>query len=91
MNSIGPLGDLDKFVSDAADDIVLNISSEDKKKLLEQPDYSRHHFGFGMYIRNHYIYSKEGGMPLPGFLADSVSHKIFDRVIELLKQEQAND
>lgn len=65
--------------------LLSELKEEDKKVLLENPDYSLHHFGFGLYIRNQYIHGKD----LDFFFvqADDLSHDVFEELIRLLKEE----
>lgn len=79
--------DKDKFVQETAEDVIKNLTDEDKASLLQHSDYVEHHFGLGLYIRNHYIHGKPVNATKFPFGADGASHEIFDRVIELLKEE----
>ena len=75
--------DLQQFIERSAEDLIRNLSEEDKAALLQNPEYADHHFGLGMYIRNHYIYNNQE-LRLPAVLADGLSHKIFDQIISIL-------
>ena len=48
--------DTEVFITKATEDLVRNLSEEDKAALLKNPEYADHHFGLGMYIRNHHIH-----------------------------------
>lgn len=76
--------DQQRFIEKSAEDLIRNLSEEDKAALLQNPEYADHHFGLGMYIRNHYIYTNQD-LRLPAIMADGLSHKIFDYVILALK------
>ena len=73
-----------QFIEKSAEDLIRNLSEEDKAALLQKPEYKDHHFGLGMYIRNHYIYTNQD-LRLPAVMADGLSHKIFNQVISILK------
>ena len=73
------------------------LSDEDKKALLENPDYIDHHFGYGMYIRNEYIHSGKMKDPeqntdpndpyYPYIHPDNLSEIIFEKIIEKIKKQ----
>ncbi len=72
-------------INEIADLEIRKLSEDDKKALLEHPDYQEHHFGYGMYLRNEYVHSgrlKEDSMLC---LPDDLSEKIFMRIIRKLK------
>ena len=76
--------DQQQFIETSAEDLIRNLSEEDKVALLRNPEYADHHFGLGMYIRNHYIYTNQD-LRLPAVMADGLSHKILDQAISILK------
>ncbi|MDD6489780.1 MAG: DUF4116 domain-containing protein [Clostridia bacterium] len=45
-----------KNYEEAAAECAVALTDEDKKNLQLHIDYSYHHFGYGMYLRNHYMY-----------------------------------
>ena len=75
----------DKFVADTVNDAISKLTDADKKELLEHPDPVDHHFGYGMYIRNHYIHGKE--LPFPVAFADDSSTEIVDEIIKKVQLE----
>jgi len=79
--------DQQQFIETSAEDLIRNLSEEDKAALLQSPEYTDHHFGLGMYIRNHYIYT-DPDLRLPAIMADGLSRKIFDQAILILKTKQ---
>ena len=81
--------DQQQFIETSAEDLIRNLSEEDKAALLQNPEYTDHHFGLGMYIRNHYIYTNQD-LRLPAVMADGLSHKIFDQAISILKIKAEN-
>ncbi len=78
-----------EFVEYVSQDVLLQLSDEDKDFLLEHPDPIDHHFGLGLYIRNNYIHGKKLGFFI--FRPDSLSTTIVGRVIEMLQGEKFGD
>lgn len=78
-----------EFVEYVAQDVLLQLSDEDKDFLLEHPDPIDYHFGLGLYIRNNYIHGKKLGFFV--FRPDSLSTTIVGRVIEMLQGEKFGD
>ena len=74
-----------EFVKKTAEDAFSKLSKKDKKALLEHPDPVDHHFGYGMYIRNHYIHGKE--LPFPVAFADDLSAEIVEEIIKKVQLE----
>lgn len=70
-----------KYVSDIAKKIIEELSDNDRKELLKDSNYINHHFGFGMYIRNNYIYEKIDIK----IDADEMSADIFYEILKQLK------
>ncbi len=89
IQAMAKIDDMDVFQRTVAEHLAKNLSEEDKKTILEDPKYERHHFGFGMYIRNKYIHgrniqaNKGKGFVMP---ADSISADIFHELVEILKK-----
>ncbi len=71
-------------VLDIARQEVKIISEKDKQHYLNHPDYDDHHFGYGMYLRNNYIYGKVKVLE-----PDEMSEDIFEMIISLLKKDKA--
>ncbi len=72
--------EIEKLVDKLADDIINNLDKKMIKKLKRRPKYD--HFGFGLYIRNNYIYNNEQIKYM--IEADDLSSEIYDRIIEKL-------
>lgn len=70
-----------KWEFDIALDCIRQMNEESRKFLLAHMDYTEHHFGLGMFIRNHYIHSsnKHGN-----FEADSESSVVFGIILTIL-------
>lgn len=77
--------DYSKKLECIVDDIINNLTKIEKKKLLHHSNYNDYHFGFGLYIRNHYIYNH---FDLNMIEPDDLSEEIFNRVVEKLKVEK---
>ena len=71
-------------VFDIARQEITIMSEEDKAYYLNHPDYDEHHFEYGMYLRNNYIYGK-----LKVLEPDNMSEDIFETIISLLKKDKA--
>ena len=78
------LEEYNRFIEESANDLLKSLSKEDKEALQKAPDYATQHFGLGLYIRNKYVHGRSADDALP-FRADTVSHMIYDRMIEKLQ------
>ena len=75
-----------EFIEQTVEDAYSKLTEKDKQTLLEHPDPVDHHFGYGMYIRNHYIHGKELSFPVP--FADSLSSVIVERIIKKIQENK---
>lgn len=75
---------VESFLTETATDIVSKLDDDDKQFLLENPDYTEHHFGFGLWIRNTYIH--DHNLPVVFCQPDELSALVFDRVIQMLSE-----
>lgn len=75
------------FLQETAESLIRDNSEEDKEAILQNPDYTQHHFWLGLYIRNRYLYTRPETERLP-FRADKISRDIFERSVEILQQGQ---
>ena len=48
-----------KLVNRIANDCIANMSDDIKLKFSGNPNPYDFHFGYGLYIRNHYIYNRD--------------------------------
>ncbi len=70
---------------------VSTLSDEDKAFLLNHPDYLDHHFGYGMYLRNEYVYSgvlderDDDGLPML-YIADDLSEILFNEIVNRIRK-----
>lgn len=74
-----------RFLQETAESLIRDISEEDKEAILQDPDYTHHHFWLGLYIRNRYIYTRPETERLP-FRADKISRDVFERSVKLLQE-----
>ncbi len=74
-----------EFINETATDAVSKLTKKDRKALLDNPDPIDHHFGYGIYIRNHYIHNKE--LPFPAVSADNLSTEIVAEIIKRVQKE----
>ena len=64
-----------------------HLSEQDKNYLINNPNPSDYHFGYGMYIRNHYCHSLKDGLVISN--PDEFSHTVIERIIDRLLPEDA--
>lgn len=76
----------EEFIESVAAKCIAKLSEEDKKVLIDNPDPSVHHFGYGLYIRNKYLHGKNLPMSVQFYPKDDLSSMILERIIEILKE-----
>ncbi len=76
----------DKYVDEVANKCFSELTDEDKQAFREHPNPYEHHFGYGMYIRNNYLYGKE--LEFPAMIADNMSHQILEKIIDMCLKEE---
>lgn len=64
------------------------LSEEEKQYLLDHSDYVEHHFFYGLHLRNTYIYRNEKIKDIGFFDADELSHIIFNKIIDAIKNSK---
>ena len=72
------------FIDKTAEKVFAELSPEDKRILVENPDPIMHHFGLGLYIRNEFIYGKDLGWW--AMFPDDLSVEIVGKVIDRCKE-----
>ena len=72
----------EEFIESVANKCVSRLSEEERRLFMADPEPYNYHFGYGMYIRNHYIRNK--GLPIWSFNADDLSHDIIEKIIEMV-------
>jgi serpin B len=77
----------EEFISGVVKDCLANLTEDEKDYLVNNPAYM-HHFGYGMYIRNHYILNKD--FSEAGFYdhPDDLSGDIIDQIISHIRAER---
>ena len=93
IQAMAKIDDMDVFQRTVAEHLAKNLSEEDKKTILEDPEYTKYHFGYGMYIRNQYIHGRNiQANKGKGFCmqADDISAGIFSKLVKILKKEAKN-
>lgn len=73
-----PYEEVENLKSMIADKVIAGLSNKEIDALKESPEYS--HFGFGLYIRNNYIYNNEDIKYK--IEPDDFSFDIFEKIIE---------
>ena len=90
IQEMAKIQDMDEFEKKVAEHVAKNLSVEDKKTILGDPEYERYNFGLGMYIRNNYIYGRNiqanFGMPI---FADSITEDVFHELVKILQNERS--
>lgn len=72
-----------KFIRGVVEDCVLHMKPEDKAYIRENPYSIEYHFGYALYIRNHYIYD-EGSKLDFAYEPDQLSSDIMTYIFSLL-------
>ena len=71
----------DKWALDIAIDCVHNFSDEEIEIIQRQEEIGDYHFGYGMYVRNHYVHPSKYHAYL---IADHVSGRVADFIYTIL-------
>ena len=74
---------IDKLVCELANDIINDLDNNTIEELKLKPEYS--HFGFGLYIRNKYIYNNKKNKYRID--ADHLSSLIYDKILEIISNQ----
>lgn len=76
------------FVRSVGEDCLENLSEDDKEYIREHPYANDYHFGYAMFIRNHYIYNHDLEFEHE---PDSLSGTIMDYIISKLTEYDSSD
>ena len=76
------------FVRDVTEDCLNNLKEEDKEYIREHPYALHYHFGFSLFIRNHYIHGHELKFVHD---PDDLSETIMDHIISRLTEYDNSD
>jgi len=73
-----------KTIEEAAVECAARLTEKDKEALRSHIGYSHHHFGYGLYLRNHYSYLLHNiDLEYPVWDGDSLSPAIYKKIIPL--------
>ena len=76
----------DEFIRAVAEDCINNMSDEDKEYIRKNPVSGEYHFGYALYIRNHYIHGKK--LQFMHFDADTMSSNIMKCIFSILLPDE---
>lgn len=83
---------LNKYIMDVAEDCVKNFNDKDKEYIIDNPCAIDYHFGYCLYIRNHYIYNHDfSDFDDCWVEPDNLSGTIMNVIISLLLTEYDAD
>ena len=74
----------DKWAFDIALDCVRNMPNDQRERIQKEGEIPFYHFGYGVYVRNHYIHSSKKHTY---FMADDVSSAVEDFIYAILCPE----
>lgn len=77
-----PYKETNDLLNEIASDVIKNLDEETINNLKTNPEYN--HFGFGLYIRNNYIYNNE--KIKYRIEPDSFSEEIYNKILEKLSK-----
>ncbi len=73
-----------KTYKEAAIKCAAALSDKDKEYIRLHIDYTAHHFGYGLYLRNHYSYLLKGGND---FDRDRLGREIYLKILPIIFHE----
>lgn len=79
--------DEDKWAFDIALDCVRNMTDEERELIQKRGEITDYHFGYGMYIRNHYVYPSKKHFYI---MADDVSSDVEKFIYAILCPVEEN-
>jgi len=74
------------FIRAVAEDCLSTMSDEDKEYIRNHPDTGEYHFGYALYIRNHYIHGKD--LAIICYDPDSLSGDIMSCIFSILLPDE---
>lgn len=86
MIDITKIEDRSEFIRAVAEDCVSTMSDEDKEYIRNHPDTGEYHFGYALYIRNHYIHGKD--LAVSFYDPDSLSGDIMSGIFSILLPDE---
>ena len=75
----------EKWAFDIALDCVRNMKDKERERIQKDGEIPFFHFGYGVYVRNHYIHSSKKHTY---FMADDVSSTVEDFIYAILIEEE---
>ncbi len=78
----------DEFITGVAKDCISNLKDEDKQYLCDNPHRTDYHFGYALYIRNHYIHNKDFSDVDFFVEPDHLSGQIMERIFSFLLPDE---
>jgi hypothetical protein len=78
----------EEFIKEVALDCVENLKDKDKDYIRENPFPSYYHFGYAMYVRNHYIHCRDFSGVDFWVEPDHLSSRIINFIFSLLLPEE---
>lgn len=77
------------FIDATARKCIADLTEKDKRAFRDDSYPLHYHFGYGMYIRNTYLYAKKTPFALLFPDANTVSGMIIKRMIELINADES--
>ena len=74
-----------KWALDIALDCVRNMTDKERELIQKQGEIADYHFGYGMYVRNHYVHPSKKHFVV---MADDVSSTVEDFIYAILIEEE---
>lgn len=75
----------DKWAFDIALDCIRNMTNEECERIREQGEIADYHFGYGMHVRNKYVYPSKSHFVV---MADDVSSTVEEFIYAILIEEE---
>ena len=70
--------DFDKWAFDIALDCIRNFTDQEIEDIKKQGEITDYHFGYGMYVRNKYVYkAKKHFAPMADYISSEVEKFIY--------------
>ena len=74
------------FIRAVAEDCLSTMSDEDKEYIRNHPNTGEYHFGYALYIRNHYIHGKD--LVISCYDPDTLSGDIMSCIFSILLPDE---
>lgn len=80
-----------EFVTEVANACVANMKVKDKMYIMDNPCIWEYHFGYAMYIRNHYIHNRDFSEVEFWAEPDHLSSRVMEMIFSILLPEYEYD